>query len=311
MKFKGLKYIIGILIIMGGLTLYFSCTSYSKIINESYQKLETYNVKTFDTEYGKMSYVDEDFGEAIIVSHGIFGGYDQGYQSLYSIFGENYRKIAVSRFGYPGSALPNEPTPENQAKIFLKLIDELKINKVFIIATSAGGSPGIKFALNYPDRVRGLILLSSGVPSIPMTKKELGMSGPPKIILSDRFMLFCIRNFKGIFYSMFGSKNVSDEVFDNMLPVKPRRNGIINDTEMTNIDMAVNFNNYPVENINIPILVVNAKDDPMAKYENIEYFLKRVNAETLIFPDGGHLIIGHDITEGIINFIEKIIDNMV
>jgi pimeloyl-ACP methyl ester carboxylesterase len=252
-----------------------------------------------------MSYVDEGFGEVIIISHGIFGGYDQGYNNLYSIFGENYRKIAVSRFGYPGSALPDKPTPDNQVKVFLKLIDELKINKVYILAVSAGGSAGIKFVLNYPDRVKGLILLSSGVPSVQMTKKEFGISGPPKIILNDGLMLFSIRNFRGVFYSMFGSKNVPNEVFDNMLPVKPRKKGIINDTEITNIDMAVNFNEYPVENINVPILVVHAKDDPMAKYKNTEYFLKRVNAETLIFPDGGHLIIGHDITSGIISFTEK------
>ncbi|MDR2942898.1 MAG: alpha/beta hydrolase [Treponema sp.] len=305
MNISNLKYIIFILIIIGGLILYFSCTSYSKIINESYQQLETYNVKTFDTEFGKMSYVDEGSGEAVIISHGIFGGYDQGYSNLYNIFGGNYRKIAVSRFGYPGSALPDEPTPDKQAKVFLNLIDELKIDKVFLITASAGGTAGIKFVLNYPDRVKGLILLSSGVPSIPKTKKELGMSGPPKFILNDRLMLFSIRNFKGIFYSMFGSKNVPDEVFDIMLPVKPRKKGVIYDTEINNIDMAVNFNDYPVEKITVPILVINAKDDPMAKYEDTEYFLKRVKAETLIYPDGGHLIIGHDITEGIISFIER------
>jgi predicted alpha/beta hydrolase family esterase len=48
-----------------------------------------------------------------------------------------------------------------------------------------------------------------------------------------------------------------------------------------------------------------SKDDPMAKYDNTEYFLKRVNADILIFTDGGHLIIGHDVTGGIISFIEK------
>jgi pimeloyl-ACP methyl ester carboxylesterase len=304
-KNNWLKYFIGVLIIMSGIILYIFCTTYSKIINESYQKLEAYNVKTFDTEYGTMSYVDEGFGEAIIISHGIFGGYDQGYQNLYSIFGENYRKIAVSRFGYPGSNLPQEPTPDKQAKVFLELLNELQIDKVFLIAASAGGAAGIRFALDYPDRLKGLILLSSGVPSVPMTKKELGMSGPPKFILNDRLMLFSIKNFKGIFYSMFGSKNVPDEVFDLMLPVKPRRNGIIYDTEINNMDMAVNFNDYPVENINVPILVIQAKDDPMVKYEDTEYFLKRVNAELMIFPDGGHLIIGHDITDGIINFVER------
>ena len=66
---------------MSGLILH-SFSSYSKIKKESYQKLETYNVKTIDTEYGIMSYVDEGSGETIIISHGIFGGYDQGYKNL-------------------------------------------------------------------------------------------------------------------------------------------------------------------------------------------------------------------------------------
>ena len=310
MKIYWSKYLSWILIIMSVIGLNIQCTSYSKIINESYQRLETYNVKTFDTEYGTMSYVDEGFGEAIFISHGIFGGYDQGYNNLYSIFGENYRKIAVFRFGYPGSNLPQKPTPGKQARVFSELLNELQIDKVFLIAASAGGAAGIRFALDYPDRLKALILLSSGVPSVPMAKKELGTSGPPKFVLNDRLMLFFTRNFKGVFYSMFGSKNVPDKVFDIMLPVKPRRNGIIYDTEINNIDMAVNYSDYPIEKLNIPILVIQAKDDPMVKYENTEYFLKRVNTELMIFPDGGHLIIGHDITGGIINFVERNIYTM-
>jgi pimeloyl-ACP methyl ester carboxylesterase len=301
MKIKYLKYVL----FCGGLIMGISCVSYSKIINESYQILENYNIKTFDTEYGIMSFIDEGDGEVIIISHGIFGGYDQGYKNLQDIFGSNYRKIAISRFGYPGSSLPSEPTPSNQAKIFLELLNELQIDKVFLIAASAGGAAGIKFALDYPERLKGLILLSSSVPSIPMKKKEIGRTGPPKFILNDRLMLFSIRNFKGIFYSMFGSKNVGEDVFNGLLPVKPRRKGIINDSEVTNTDMLINFTNYPVENIEIPVLVIHAEDDPMVKYENIELFLGRVNAEKMIFPDGGHLIVGHDISKGIEIFINK------
>jgi pimeloyl-ACP methyl ester carboxylesterase len=303
--FKGIINPWSFFIIMIGLSMSISCSSYSKVIDGSYQKLYSFNTKTFETEYGIMTFVDEGNGEAIFISHGIFGGYDQGYNNLYDILGNNYRKISISRFGYPGSNLPSDPTPNNQAKIFLELMNELNIQKVFLIAASAGGTSGIRFALDYPEKLKGLILLSSAVPSIPMTKKEIGRAGPPKFILNDKIMLFSIRNFKGIFYSMFGSKNVSDDVFDNLLPVKPRREGIIVDSEITNMDMGINFYDYPVEDIKVPILVVHAKDDPMVKYENIELFLQRANAETLIFPDGGHLIVGHDITVGIIDFIEK------
>jgi len=294
------------IIIIGLIIFVFvSCVSYSKTIKDSYLGLEKYTIKRFETEYGMMSFVDEGNGEAIIISHGIFGGYDQGYKNLYDIFENDYRKIAISRFGYPGSNLPSEPTPSNQAKIFLELMNELKIDKAFLLAASAGGTSGIRFALDYPERLKGLILLSSDVPSTPMNKKEIGRTGPPKFILNDKIMLFSIRNFKGVFYSMFGSKNVNDEVLNDLLPVKPRRKGIIADTEITNIDMAINYYDYPVENIKIPVLVIHAKDDPMTKYSNTELFLRRVNAETMIFPDGGHLIVGHNLTEGIKEFIVK------
>jgi pimeloyl-ACP methyl ester carboxylesterase len=305
MKIKYLKYILGVFIVMIGLIINASCGSYTKIINESYQRLETYNVKTFDTEFGIMSYIDEGAGEAIIISHGIFGGYDQGYKTLLDIFGDNYHKISISRFGYPGSNMPSNPSPVNQAKVFKELLDKLQIDKVFLLATSAGGSPGIRFALDYPERLNGLILLSSGVPSVPKRKKDIGRTGPPNFILNDRMMLFSVKNFKGMFYTMFGSKNIDDNVFNSLFPIKPRKKGIINDSEVTNIDMLINYYDYPVEKINVPILIVHAKDDPMAKYEDIELFLNRVSAEIIIFPDGGHLIIGHSINEGIINFIEK------
>jgi pimeloyl-ACP methyl ester carboxylesterase len=252
-----------------------------------------------------MSFIDEGYGEAIIISHGIFGGYDQGYKNLYDILGIDYRKISVSRFGYPGSNLPSDPFSSNQAKVFSDLLNELDIDKVFLLAVSAGGSAGIKFALDYPERLNGLILLSSGVPTVPLTKKEIGVTGPPKFILNDRIMLFSIRNFKSIFYSMFGSKDIGNDVFDGLLPVKPRINGIITDSITTNIDMFINYNDYPVENIHAPILVVHAKDDPMVKYEDIELFLKRVNAEIMVFPNGGHLIVGHDIGKGIKEFINR------
>jgi len=302
MKIKKIL-ILGILII--GVFVIINCVSYKNIIHESYQRLDNYNIKTINTEYGMMSYVDEDSGEAILISHGVFGGYDQGYNNLFDIFGNNYRKIAISRFGYPGSNLPSEPTPSNQAKVFLELLDELQIEKVFLLVISAGSAPGIRFALDYPERLKGLILLSSGGPSAPKTRKEVRRTGPPNFILNDRIMLFSIRNFKGIFYSMFGSKDINDNVFNNLLPVNPRRNGIINDGNITNADMLINYYNYPIENLNIPILIVHAQDDPLSKIEDIELLLERINAEKIIFPDGGHLIAGHDISNGIIYFIDR------
>jgi phage replication-related protein YjqB (UPF0714/DUF867 family) len=108
-KIRHIKYIFEFLIIISGLILHL-CSSYSKIIKESYQNLETYNVKTINTEYGIMSYIDEGSGETIIISHGIFGGYDQGYKNLYIAFSERI----IEEYQFQGLAILAQIYPKSQ-----------------------------------------------------------------------------------------------------------------------------------------------------------------------------------------------------
>lgn len=283
---------------------------YLQDMKAAYQRLESYDVKKIDTEFGTMSYLEKGEGEAILLSHGIFGGYDQGYVSLNQLIQDEYRKIAISRFGYPGSDLPKEPTPGNQAKVYKELLDQLGIDKVYILATSAGGASALRFALDFPDRVKGVILLSSGVPDQKRNEKEikeLGMMGPPKQIVNDFPMWLSMKYFGFIFNSMMGAEVSKTDLFDTMLPVSPRRDGIFADTDITNIDMTLHYDEYPLENIKAPILVLHAKDDPMAKYENIEKILGRVQAQTAIFETGGHTIEGNNgqVEKAIYEFIES------
>lgn len=275
-------------------------------IKNAYERLNNYNIKVINTDYGKISYMDQGTGETILISHGIFGGYDQAFVSLKDLVGDSYRKIAPSRFGYPGSDLPYQATPRNQAKAFLNLLDELGIKKAYIITTSAGSAAGIIFAAEYPDRLKGLILLSSGVPNAKKTRDEIkGMMGPPAPIVNDFPMWLSTKYFGFVFKSMFAS-DIDKSVFDTMLPVKPRKKGIKVDETITNIDMDINFDDYKIEKITVPILVIHAKDDPMAKYENIEKFIGLTNAKTALFETGGHLITGHDnaVSTAIKEFIE-------
>ena len=56
-------------------------------------------LESVNLSYGKMSYVDTGEGEAILSVHGIFGGYDQAYDTCKDL-SLDYRIIAPSRFGY-------------------------------------------------------------------------------------------------------------------------------------------------------------------------------------------------------------------
>lgn len=276
-------------------------------IKKAYKRLDNYTVKTFYSDRGRMSYLDEGAGEPVLISHGIFGGYDQGYETLKSFLDNRYRKISISRFGYPGSDLPAEPTPDNQAKVYLDLLNELKIERTYLITTSAGAAAGIKFAINYPDRIKGLILLSSGVPSSKKAREEItGPLGPPNFTFNDFLMWFFIKYFGFVFKSMFKSE-IDDSLYNTMLPVNPRKQGIKADETITNLDMDINYDKYPVEKIKAPIIVIHAKDDPMVKFEGIKKFIARTNPQTAIFETGGHLITGNGdaVSKSINSFIKS------
>ena len=76
--------------------------------------LLSYGARTADLSYGKMSYVDKGSGESVILSvHGIFGGYDQGFETCRD-FSSDYRIISPSRFGYLGSDVSGNGTPSEQ-----------------------------------------------------------------------------------------------------------------------------------------------------------------------------------------------------
>ena len=53
-----------------------------------------------------------------------------------------------------------------QTAAYVELLDKLGIDKVYLLATSAGGSVAIRFALDYPQRTKGLILYCSAMPPV-------------------------------------------------------------------------------------------------------------------------------------------------
>ncbi|WP_251866465.1 alpha/beta fold hydrolase [Enterococcus malodoratus] len=297
-----------LLIIVGfiGFELY----QFRRDITAAYVRLNRYEVKSLNTSFGKMNYLDEGSGEAVIIAHGIFGGYDQGMTSLRQVVGDKQRKIAPSRFGYIGSNLPEKPTPKNQAKAFIELMDQLQIKKGYVLGTSAGGATTLRMALDYPDRVKGVILLSSGAPDkkrTPAEVKEMGLQGPPAFIVNDFILWFTMKHFGFVFNKMMGSTVSTNSLFETMLPATPRQKGVKADGEVTNTDMTLNYDEYPLEQIQVPLLVCHAKDDPMAKYEQIEKLLQRVEADTTICETGGHTIDGNGdfVDRAIRRFIEK------
>lgn len=273
----------------------------SKAVSVSEDRLASYGAETADLSYGKMTYVDKGKGDVILSVHGIFGGFDQAFDTCKD-FADDFRIIAPSRFGYLDSDICGDGSPEMQAKAYAELLKKLNIDKVYVLATSAGGSVAIRFALDFPDMTKGIILYCSAMPFTEKPEKTMKYAGPPPFLCND-FAMFLI---SPLFKPMMG---MEPSAVNTMLPVSKRKAGIILDSSVTNLDMAVRFSEYNVESLEMPVLILHSEDDRLASFEDTQKALSRFKNCTFVhFKTGGHLMAGHgeEVKKAVMDFTGKI-----
>lgn len=278
-------------------------TDFLMVRKAALNRFAVYEAKaeTINSSYGKVSYIDEGQGEAFLVFHGITGGYDQGFDVL-SGRTDDYRVIAPSRFGYPGTDMPEGATVDMQVEEFTQLLDSLDIDKVFAVATSAGGTVAQRFALMYPERCKGLILYCSGYPATEKpTEPASRMTGPPEAACNDFVMWMISPLFKPIM-------GMERSVIKQIIPLKERRAGIVFDGDVVNKDHTNHYENYDLRNIKVPVLIIHSDDDKLANPEKAKLWSKEIpDCTSAFFSGGGHLMAGNseEINRVLDEFVEK------
>ena len=290
---------VGVLLV-AGMYLLVQGIRCNRATKEKLKQLSEYDAKTISLSYGDMSYVDKGNGEVILSVHGIFGGYDQAFDTCKD-FASGYRILAPSRFGYLGSDMLGSGTPAEQAIAYAELLDRLGIDKVYLLATSAGGSIAIRFALDYAERTKGLILYCSAMPPAAKPANYAEYAGPPAFLCNDYAMFLM----NPLFEPVMG---MDASTIYSMLPVGERKAGVILDASITNPDMARNYDSYIIEDLQVPTLILHAKDDKLASYADVEKAWDRFPNSTLVsFETGGHLMVGHEeeVKEAVMAFVKE------
>lgn len=285
------------------LILIFQGIRFRRMLQTARAKLESVHIEKIRLSYGEITYTEhnpsQSDGTVLLCLHGLFGGYDQGIE-LGQFAPDSVRVIAPSRFGYPGSDIDGDGSPGRQAAALAELIDALKIDRVYLIGASAGGTPAIRFALDFPERTAGLILFSSAMPPAEKPIKFSSYQAPPPFLLRDSVMVLLSPLFKPIL-------GMPAETIEMMLPIDQRRAGIVLDGGVTNPDMARNFEAYPIEKLRVRTLILHAEDDQIAPFSGVQAAASRFPELTLTtFKTGGHFISGHDseIREAIAKFMK-------
>src|SRR5688572_5856189 len=266
---------------------------YRREMNDARARLTAVDRHAVPTRWGVVEYAERGNGEPVLVAHGIFHNCVGGLLSVRDFSGRRF--IAASRFGYLGSTMPPDATPADQADAFAGLLDALDIGQVDVICESAGATSALQLALRHPDRVKHLAVLVGNLPGSPTAviqpswAKLLNRQLPLWVLwtFAPSMMVRLVAGLpKGFAMSSEDARFVT-EFIDSLFPVSPE--GVDFDAFVSNAAV----NDYNLEGISVPTLIVHTKDDQLASHDASQRAAERIpGARFVSLGSGGHLMLG-------------------
>jgi len=289
--------------ILGGL-LY---SGYQHDIERARERIAT-GSRIAETPCGSIEYAVAGNGPPLLIVHGAGGGFDQGLDFGRPLVASGFRIIAVSRFGYLRTPLPKDASAAAQADAHACLLDALNIRRAAVVGASAGAPSSMQFALRHPGRITALVLL------VPATYVPRPGGAPPMQTPTGTVLLFDIALKSDFLFwaaTRFARETVIrailatppavvanagadeqariDEVLAQVLPVSPRRLGLINDAQVIS-----SLQRYELERIAVPMLAISMQDDLFGTFDGARYTVEHIpHARFIGYPSGGHLWVGH------------------
>jgi pimeloyl-ACP methyl ester carboxylesterase len=266
---------------------------YRRDLDAARARLAIADRHVISTRWGAVEYAERGRGDPVLVVHGIFHNCVGGLFSVRDF--SDGRFIAPSRFGYLGSDLPLDATPAQQADALAALLDALGIDKVDVIAESAGATSALQLALRHPGRVKHLAVLVGNLPGSPTAVVQPSLAK----LFNRQLPLWVLRTFapslmvrlvtglpKGFVISPEDARFVN-EFIDSLFPVSPK--GVDFDAFVSNADV----NDYKLEAVSVPTLIIHTRDDQIASHEASRRAAERIaGARFFSLEAGGHLMLG-------------------
>jgi pimeloyl-ACP methyl ester carboxylesterase len=269
--------------------------SYASLLRRAQKRLTSIEHTGVGAPFGTIEYTERGEGHPVLALHGIFGGFDAACLTVDPWIGDGFRVVAPSRFGCLGSALPPGATVADQADAYAVLLDALGIKRAAVVGFSAGTVSAMQFGLRHPDRITALVLMSGHYPQRHYNVPELLL----RLLYTDRAFWMLKTFTPGLFARICGTpkgfraspaeQQALDSVMDGLFPITSRREGAIFDTLVSEPDV----DNFPLERITVPTLMIHAADDALARYATVPPAAARIPGARLVTIErGGHLYLG-------------------
>jgi 2-hydroxy-6-oxonona-2,4-dienedioate hydrolase len=301
------RVVLILVVLLGAVLTGLVYTSYRRDIDQARERVSI-GSQVVHTPCGAIEYAEAGDGKPVLVVHGAGGGFDQGLDFSKALAGGGFRVISPSRFGYLRTPLPADASAAAQADAYACLLDALGIRRAAIAGASAGAPSSMQFALRHPERCTALVLLVpvAYVPrpgGAPPIQTPAGTAFLFDTALRSDFLFWAATRLSRqsamrailatppavVENAAADEQALVVQVLDHILPVSPRRQGLVNDA-------AVIFSlpRYELERIGVPTLVMSAADDLFGTFDGARYTAEHIpRARFIGYPSGGHLWVGH------------------
>jgi 2-hydroxy-6-oxonona-2,4-dienedioate hydrolase len=272
-----------------------------------------------ETRAGALEYAVAGDGPPLMMIHGTGGGFDQGLLFAAAIRQRGFRIIAPSRFGYLGSAFPDDASPARQADTLVDLLDHLGIDRLPVVGGSAGALTAAEFALRHPDRCSHLGLL---VPAANLTDRDpVVFTGLQRLavnaVLGSDFWFWSltrlapgqmIRTLLATDPALLDrvpqvERHRAMAILGQIFPISRKVNGLRSDGFWAGTPTQTAF-----DRIAVPTLILSCEDDLFGTAATARLLAERVpDGEVTVYPTGGHIWLGHDdeVAERIASFVRR------
>jgi pimeloyl-ACP methyl ester carboxylesterase len=158
-------------VLIAGAALYFGYFAWltRRIAADAERRVPPFG-KFVDVDGNRIHYCEAGEGRPILFIHGLGAQFHQFRHPLFPHLDKEFRLVALDRpgSGYSVRASGASAGISEQARVIARFMEKLGIEKPLVVGHSLGGIVALAIAIEHPDRISGLALLS---PYTRFTKK--------------------------------------------------------------------------------------------------------------------------------------------
>lgn len=251
-----------------------------------------------EVDGARLHYLDRGTGPVVVLVHGL-GGNLRNFYGVVDKLSAACRVVAVDRPGCGYSTVSGEhPTLSAQATIIARFLRRLDLDRPLLVGHSLGGALALALALDHPDCVRALVLIStlSQVERVPPAIfKSLDIRSPALrwliawTLMAPLGKLAQPATLKAVFAPELVPKSFAVES-GAALGLRPDCFIAASKDMMTvGHDLAIVAPRYP--SLAIPVDVIFGRQDPILDYQaHGERLVATLPHASLQLIEGGHMI---------------------